>query len=199
MSNVNTVNEFLMGGGGAPTATFKDAPIGRKYVGKIIASDVTQQTDMKSGEPMFWKDGNPRMQAVITIQTDERNLDIEDDDGQRRLFVKGEMQKAVRDAVREAGASGLELGGLLAVMYIGDGTPPSAGMNAPKLYKAQYKSPDPVAAANDMLGMNSPVQAAPQQAAPAAPLASAPTASPTAAPSSSAAAAPAVDPNNLFD
>ena len=199
MSTTTPVNDFLMGGGGAPTATFKDAPIGRKYVGKIIDSTVTQQTDMKNNEPKFWKDGNPMMQAVITIQTDERNLDIEDDDGQRRLFVKGEMQKAVRDAVREAGASGLELGGMLAVMYIGDGTPPSVGMNAPKLYKAQYKAPDPVAAANDMLGMNSPVQAAPQQAVPAAPLASAATSSATAAPSSSVAAAPAVDPNNLFD
>lgn len=196
MSN-DTVNDFLMGGKGAPTATFKNAPVGRKYVGKIVASDVTQQTNMTTNEPLFWDDGKPRMQAVITIQTDERNLDIEDDDGQRRLFVKGEMQKAVRDAVVEAGAKGLELGGLLAVAYIGDGEPPKPGLNAPKLFKAQYRAPDPVAATNDMLG-SAPAAAAPQQAAPAAPLAQASTPSPVAAPSSSAAV-PAVDPNNLFD
>ncbi len=185
MSSDN-VNDFLMGGGGAPTATFKDASIGRKYVGKIIASEVTQQTEMKTGEPKFWKDGNPMMQAVITIQTDERNLDIEDDDGQRRLFVKGEMQKAVRDAIKESGAKGLEVGGMLAVAYIGDGEPPERGLNAPKLYKAQYKAPDPVAATNDMLAATPPAPAAP------APQQAAPVAQPV-------AAAPAVDPNNLFD
>jgi len=186
MSSTDTVNDFLMGGGGAPTATFKDAPIGRKYVGKIIDSEVTQQTEMKTGEPKFWKDGNPMMQAVITIQTDERNLDIEDDDGQRRLFVKGEMQKAVRDAIKESGAKGLEVGGMLAVAYIGDGEPPERGLNAPKLYKAQYKAPDPVAATNDMLAATPPAAAAP------APQQAAPVAQPV-------AAAPAVDPNNLFD
>lgn len=190
MSSTDTVNDFLMGGGGAPTATFKDAPIGRKYVGKILASEVTQQTEMKTGEPKFWKDGNPMMQAVITIQTDERNLDIEDDDGQRRLFVKGEMQKAVREAIKESGAKGLEVGGLLAVAYIGDGVPPEKGLNAPKLYKAQYRAPDPVAATNDMLGTS----------APAAPPTPQPVAQPTPATQPAPhAAAPAVDPNNLFD
>ena len=185
----NPVDDFLLGGG-APTASYTAAPIGHTYKGVSLASEVNQQTKMGPGELLFWDDGKPRMQAVVTIQTDLRDPAIQDDDGQRRLFVKGDMQRAVREAVKAAGARSFEVGGTLAVQYVGDGEAKS-GLNAPKLYRAQYVAPSPTAATNDLLGVGQPQ--AQQAVAQAAPLASAAMSSPMAASSSSAAAAPVVD------
>jgi hypothetical protein len=158
------VNDILMGGGGAPTAKFPT--IGITYKGTIVESAVSQQTDI-DGNLKVWNDGNPMMQAVITIQTDERDPAIDDDDGKRRLFVKGQMQHAIREAVKAAGCKGIAHGGTLAVQYSGNGTPSKPGLSAPKQYTAAYKPPEPTADANALLGTDTP--AAPVQTQQAAP------------------------------
>jgi hypothetical protein len=134
---MTTVESFLSGGG-APTAKFPTKGVTIK--GTIEDLAVTQQTDL-NGNPLEWDDGNPRMQLVVTLATDERDAAIDDDDGKRRLFVKGGMRTAVKDALKLAGAKTLEVGGTLAVQYKDDGEPPRAGFNAPKIYVAQYKAP----------------------------------------------------------
>ncbi|MEU6647831.1 hypothetical protein ABZ863_35685, partial [Saccharomonospora sp. NPDC046836] len=98
-------NDFLMGGGGAPSASF---PTPGTIVGGTITETPTvqQQKDIKTGDPLFWSDGNPRMQMIVTVQTDDRDPAIEDDDGKRRIFVKGQMKNAIQDAVRTAGFGG---------------------------------------------------------------------------------------------
>ena len=161
------VNDILMGGGGAPTAKFPT--IGTVHKGTIVDSTTSQQTDIDQN-PKFWPNGDKMMQAIITIQTDERDPDIDDDDGKRRLFVKGQMQTAVREAVKAAGCKGIAHGGTLAVQYSGDGTPSKPGLSAPKQYTAAYRAPEPTADANALLGDTAPA-AAPtaQPAAPAAP------------------------------
>lgn len=130
-------NSFLMGGGGAPTAKF---PTPNTTVGGRITEPpkVEQQRDIQSGEAKFWSDGNPMMQMVVTVQTDERDPAIEDDDGRRRIFVKGQMKNAVSDAVRQAGAKGLEVGGALHVRYTHDGEQKQRGFSPPKQYAAKY-------------------------------------------------------------
>lgn len=130
-------NSFLMGGGGAPTAKF---PTPGTVVGGRITEPpkVEQQRDIQTGERKFWSDGNPMMQLVVTVQTDERDPSIEDDDGRRRIFIKGQMKNAVADAVRAAGAKGLEVGGILRVRYSHDGTPKQRGFSPPKQYEAHY-------------------------------------------------------------
>jgi hypothetical protein len=158
---MSNVDDFLMGGGGAPSAKFDT--IGRTYKGTILKSEMRQQTDI-SGTPKNYDDGNPMMQAVITIQTDERDSSIEDDDGQRRLFVKGNMQKAVRDAIVASRCSTLALGGTLAVRYTGDGIPKRAGLSAPKEYVAQYVAP--------AVGVGDLIASAPAPQAPAPAVAS---------------------------
>lgn len=170
MSNItrDAVNDFLMGGGGAPSAKFD--VLGRTYKGTIVESEVRQQTEVGTNEPLFWKDGNPKMQAVVTLQTDERDPSIEDDDGRRKLYIKGQMQQAVRDAVREAGESEFRKGGMLAVKYHANGEASQRGFTPPKLYVAQYRPP--ATDANDLLGANG--SAAPQQVAVAATPAPAP-------------------------
>ena len=57
------------------------------------------------------------------------------------------MREAIRDAIRTAGGNHLEIGGKLAVQYTGDGQA-ERGLNPPKLYKAEYKIPEPAAADN---------------------------------------------------
>ncbi|QAY02799.1 hypothetical protein SEA_NIKLAS_68 [Mycobacterium Phage Niklas] len=131
---------FLSGGGPA-SAKFKNHG---DTVGGLIAvePEQRQQTDLETNEPLVWKDGSPRMQLVVTVQTDLSDPEIEDDDGLRRLFVKGEMRKAVQKAVIAAGAKGLDVGGELHVTYVGDGEK-KGKLTPPKLYSAVYKKPAP--------------------------------------------------------
>lgn len=144
-------NDLLLGGGGAPAAKFPT--IGTTVKGTVLNSEVTQQIDFATQKPKFYDDGNPAMQVVITIQTDERDPSIEDDDGRRRLFVRGQMRTAVGEALRAAGAK-LEKGGTIAVQYAED--KPSNKGNPAKQYRAQYQAPSVQAAANDLLGVGAP-------------------------------------------
>lgn len=138
MSIPDNVNDFL-GGGSTPSAFQKDDPIGTKVDGIILSAKVNQQRDIKTGEPKFWKDGNPMNQLIITLKT-ETSADDEFD-GKRRLFAKGDMLNAIRDAVKAAGAKTLEEGGRLQVARTGQGTPPIVGFNPPWLHKAKYTPP----------------------------------------------------------
>lgn len=165
-----SADDFLMGGGGAPSAKFP--AFGTVVGGRITEKPtVEQQRDISTGEKKFWKDGNQMMQLVVTVQTDQRDPEIDEDDGRRRLFVKSHMKSAIADAVRATGAKGLEVGGILTVTYTGDGAVTQRGFNAPKLYTATYTpaatvalhTPDPGTAQQQQY--QAPV--APQYVAPA--------------------------------
>ncbi|MEU0397970.1 hypothetical protein ABZ208_35495 [Streptomyces sp. NPDC006208] len=130
-------DDFLMGGGGAPSAAFPS--IGTTVAGCITEKPtVEQQRDMSTGDKKFWNDGNPMMQLVVTVQTEQRDPSVEDDDGRRRIFVKGAMKNAIADAVRTAGAKGLEIGGTLTVTFTHELPPKQRGWSPPKQYAAQY-------------------------------------------------------------
>lgn len=133
----DSANDFLMGGGGAPSAKFPT--IGTTVKGTIVSFETTQQIDFATKLPKKWDDGNPMMQLVVTLQTEERDPDEPDDDGKRRLFVKSQMREAVADAVRAVGGNGLEHGATLAVRYESD--KPSQRGNPTKIYRAQYQRP----------------------------------------------------------
>ena len=155
-----TAEQFLMGGGVA-SAKF-EAP-GDTVSGIIDeAPEVRQQTDIGTGEPVFWPSGDPKMQLIVTLQTNLR--DNNDDNGKRRIYVKGKsLTEAVREAVKKTGARGLEVGGTLSVTYTGDGQA-SRGFNPPKLYTATYARPDTTAASGSFLGVQEAPSAAPQAA-----------------------------------
>ena len=148
MSIDSTVDEFLAGGG-VPSAKFPDP--GTTVKGVVEAAVVTDQTDL-DGNVRTWSDGNPRKQVVITLATDERDPEIADDDGRRKLYVKGQMTVALREALKSAGVKGLEVGGMLAVQYEKDGEPSKPGFNPPKIYKAQFKpAPKSAVSVDDLL------------------------------------------------
>lgn len=144
MTMTNDVDRFLSGGGG-PRA-FKFEAIGDTAKGQILEVEVAQQTDFQTGEPKFWKDGKPMEQLVVHLQTDERDGD--DDDGKRRVFLKGSKKStttsvgALLTALRDAGTTRPEVGATLAVQYTGDGEPAARGLNAPKEFRVQYKAPE---------------------------------------------------------
>lgn len=123
----------------------KFTQIGDIVKGSVVSMTKTQQTDFDTGELLFWDNGDPRWQLVIALQTDDRDADDATDDGVRKLYAKGAMLKAIQGAFREANATP-DVGGTLAVEYIGDGEAKKRGMSPPKLYRAQYKAPSVIAA-----------------------------------------------------
>lgn len=139
MSNVDPYAEFASGG--APTAKFET--IGRTVKGTFVSLDYRQQLDFVTKKPAVWDDGNPKMQYVITLDTDERDPDLTEDDGRRCMYAKkgGSMHKAILAACKAAGVSAPEPGGTLAVQYKSDGPPPKPGLNNEKLFVAKYQRP----------------------------------------------------------
>ncbi|MGH3800866.1 MAG: hypothetical protein ACRDTD_12145 [Pseudonocardiaceae bacterium] len=130
-------NAFLFGGG-VPSAKFDT--IGAIFVGTIKQPPATQQqTDFDTGALKFWDDGRAMLQVVVTCDTAERDPQVDDDDGTRKLYIRGKhLTNAVKDAVRHSGLKVLEVGGTLAVSYVGDDEPKRRGMDGAKQYTATY-------------------------------------------------------------
>lgn len=154
----NNTDDFLFGSG-SPSAFGKDDPVGKTVTGQIISTDVRQQTDIRDGSPLTWDNGDAKMQLVVMLQTSERSTEIEDDDGQRAIYVKGSkkagsqsLHDAVATAVRRSGAKGLEPGGTLAMTFTGTEPSQTRGFNDRKLWSASYTPPDQSAQTGDYLG-----------------------------------------------
>lgn len=137
MTQYKDADELLMGGGGAPTASFKE--LGRMVKGTVVDKASSQQRDITTGVPKVYENGDPMMQIVITLQTDERDPAIEGDEGLRRVFAKSGMIPAIREAVKAAGMERLEIGCSLAIKYESDGEAKNKAFNPPKIYKAWVK------------------------------------------------------------
>lgn len=128
-------------GGGVKSAKFEKP--GATVKGTIARKPELQtQRDFDKGTPLTWDDGSPRQQIKVVISTDAR--DDDEDNGERALYLKGGLLKAVQAAVKAAGAKGIEPGGKLIVKYTKDGEK-KGKLNPPKLYVAKYEAPDPAA------------------------------------------------------
>lgn len=118
--------------------------IGDKHVGTITAIDHRQQTDPKTGEKKEFPSGDPMMMWVITIQPDEGDAVALWAKGGKFEVAEGSgesMLSAIGTAVRAANATAVEVGAKLGVAHTGLGKAKGTGMNAPKLYTAQYEPP----------------------------------------------------------
>lgn len=146
----NEADSFLMGGEKVPSASF--VRVGDSIEGIICEEPVIrQQTDAKTKVPMTWADGRPRNQLVVTLQTDENDPEIEDDDGRRRVYLKYKSQEAVREAIKEADAPGLRIGGWLFLEFVKQAKPTSSGLSGVKHYAAEYEPPEPGAGTDDFM------------------------------------------------
>lgn len=155
--NPNEARDFLMGSG-VSTLSFdanKGYVMGQTvHRGIVISAKLMQQRDVDTGKPKYWNNGDPVKQLVITLQTTMHDPQNPDDDGQRALYVSSpNMRTAIRDAIKAAGGKDLEPGGELAICWVGNGEQTNKAYNPPKIYKAQWKLPDPGTV--DFLGLGS--------------------------------------------
>lgn len=175
---------------------------GDTHTGTITeVSDARQATEFGSNEPAFWdrEKTRPKMQVAVTLDTAERDPQDANDTGKRTLWVvedgrSGSILSAIRQAVHQAGAGTIDIGGQLTVAFSGFDPNSKNPANPRKIYAASYVPPAP---AGGMFTNQAPAQpvaasapAAP--AAPAQPVAPAPVAQPAApAPAAQPVAAPA--------
>ena len=126
--------------------------IGDKISGKIALVERRQQRDFTTGDPLNWDDGSPRLLTYIELQTDERDPEIEDDQGIRALYAKGgnydvaegkgqAMEKAIVAAVKAAGAKSIDEGAKLTVAQTGRAKATVRGYQPARLYTAKYEAP----------------------------------------------------------
>lgn len=134
--------------------------VGDKISGTIVSVKRVQQTDFTTGEPLTWSNGDPRMQTVVELQTDNRDGD--DDDGIRTLWLKGgknyEAQTgsgqsgevALAQAAKDAGAKSIEEGAKLQFACTGLAKPTTRGFQPARLYTAKYTAPISSVQADDL-------------------------------------------------
>ncbi len=130
----------LLSGPKQPIAKFDK--IGDFVAGALVNAEVAPVTD-PMGNVQYDKNNNPKQQIIYTLQTDERDPEIEDDDGQRRVFAKWAIQKAISTCLAEAGLAkaGLQEGGKLTITFSATQKASQRGYQDIKLYTAAYEPP----------------------------------------------------------
>ena len=175
---------------------------GDTHTGTITeVSDARQATEYGSNELAYWdkERTRPKMQVAVTLDTAERDPQDANDTGKRTLWVvedgrSGSILSAIRQAVHQAGAGTIDIGGQLTVAFSGFDPNSKNPANPRKIYSASYVPPAP---AGGMFTNQAPATPAPAPvpaapAAPAQPVAPAPVAQPAApAPAAQPVAAPA--------
>ena len=186
----------------APRAShsWKFANPGDTHTGTITeVSDARQATEYGSNELAYWdkERTRPKMQIAVTLDTAERDPQDSNDTGKRTLWVvedgrSGSILSAIRQAVHQAGAGTIDIGGQLTVTFSGFDPNSKNPANPRKIYAASYVPPAPAGGMFTSQAPAQPVaQPAPAPATPAAP-APAPVAQPAApAPAAQPVAAPA--------
>lgn len=150
-------DDFLLNAGqkGPKAATFPS--VGSVVEGYVLERPKkTEQRDIATNEiKRFPNSGDPMMQVLIRLQTEQRDPDVPDDDGRRTLYAKNKMTNAIGEAMRAAGVKRLEIGGYLQVGRSADTPPEKRGYQPTKNYVAKY-TPPATAAADDMFASAAP-------------------------------------------
>jgi hypothetical protein len=94
-----------------------------------------QARDFDTGKPAFWDEDKtqPKMETRIILDVGGT---------EHALYASGRLAYAISDAIREAGASDLEVGARLWVKHHDLGERKGKG-KAPKLFKAKVSPPKP--------------------------------------------------------
>jgi hypothetical protein len=150
MTVPTSANDLLFAGGGAPALqwahpdTQQDYPVGTSYEGEVVKTSAVRQRDLQDKSKLaVWPDGSPKYVAIVTLQTGLADPQVEQDNGQRSLWVSGKyLTNAVKDAVKKTGSHEIEEGGWLKVTLSGYGKP-QTGFRPPRLFEVVYKRPSP--------------------------------------------------------
>lgn len=116
-----------------PALTFPS--IGTSYSGRVVElPTLVQQRIFETGEPDTWADGNPKLTAVMRLDVDGE---------QRSLWAKkpSDLFAAIKRATVDKGTP-IQLGGTIAVTYIGDKpNEKNPRLNPVKQYRVEYQPP----------------------------------------------------------
>ncbi len=137
----------LLSGPRFPIAKF-DA-VGDSITGTLVDAEVAEITNPE-GEVQLDKSGNPKQQIIYTLQTELRDPDIDDDKGERRVFAKWAIQKAISLCLADMGLAkvGLQEGGTLTIKHSSTQKASKRGYNDIKLFEVSYVAPPPRALAS---------------------------------------------------
>jgi hypothetical protein len=164
-------NSVLMGSARAASFGTQGEYVGGRILGDPAAYHVREYSrDKPGGGPLaYFPSGDPIMGISVDVQTTQRDATDPGDRGARRLYIEKQRQlAAVRDAVREAGASGLAKNGELFMAWVGyeDGK----GAEPAKTWHAIYRPPTTAVPSTNF----TPTQSFPPAAASAHPSPAAP-------------------------
>lgn len=133
----------LLKSGGGKAAFNKDSMPGTTVTGTVVDIKTRQKKEYGTGKPMFSQKGNPKYEALITVQTSLQ--ETPDDDGRRTIYINmwGVQQDAIRKACEAAKCEGPVEGDTFTATYVGLGQA-QPGMSAPKLYGYRIDHKPPV-------------------------------------------------------
>lgn len=133
----------LLKNGGGKAAFNKDSMPGAIVTGTVVDIKTRQKKEYGTGKPMFSQKGNPKYEALITVQTSLQ--EAPDDDGRRTIYINmwGVQQDAIRKACEAAKCEGPVEGDTFTATYVGLGQA-QPGMSAPKLYEYRIDHKPPV-------------------------------------------------------
>lgn len=119
---------FLGGGSGTPVFMFHE--IGAEITG--VVTQIEKRADTQpDGTAKLWSDGSPMMVFIFHLDTNT---------GPQRVFVRGNMVTAIREASNGQSTIGKRL--TLQHHKLGDKKP---GKNPAKLFRAKIEQPAPTA------------------------------------------------------
>jgi hypothetical protein len=159
----NPAEEFMQRRGGPPSLSFGDKFNHYRWAniwrgGRVIAEPTMRdEVDPDTNQPKVWPNGEKKRKMIITLECtgglitlrdgtqvqvpDERDPRNPEDLGHRRLFVQGYMVDAMREAVSDAGVSGVHMGGYVYTAWTDEKPPSKPTFSPAKLYKGLYLPP----------------------------------------------------------
>lgn len=141
-NNLDALDQAVAGQGNRSFFT-KDTPPGTSITGTIVNVTTMQVTDYITKQPKTWDNGDPMLQAVVTLQTSLK--DDAEDNGMRAIYIKlwGQQNRALADAVRKTGrtraSEALTTGAVFTATFTS--TAPSKMGSPTKLYEYQIQPP----------------------------------------------------------
>jgi hypothetical protein len=118
-------DDGFMGGESHPALKFEN--IGDTHEGVVRGVKKKQDVSMATGTPITWPNGDPKWVWLFELEQPDGEMGT--------LWVRGNMVKAIREAVTAAGA-GSPIGWQLKIQHHALGEP-VAGKNPAKLYRAK--------------------------------------------------------------
>ena len=141
---------------GTPWWGGKGYGIGDSVEGPIVRASREQMRNFDTGALMEWDNGEPRMESVVVLQTDIRSDDIDNDNGERALHLRGGNfevakgegeagERALKTAMRESGVR-CDVGSYIKATITGMAKPTGRGRNPSKLWTIELsKAPAGIA------------------------------------------------------